>query len=295
VRRRSRTSTRYSKFAYSSELASAMGLAFDQAVDRVRAADATGHFETQAGVQVTGADVAWAYGIGVLAEHIPTQQPALIRLRENVSDEVCRMPGSVIVQFGDGAGTVLAGLPGYVASVTVESGRVINISYVPSTNSPLWLEYSADHEWVEALRAVAAAAARNGLLAVDREDARRFGDVVRQAKKWDPTLGLYAALAYADVGLKKQLQSVETYMRRDLRANLFDVALLAGSMSEYPHSRVLSAAGVPTVPFCPMLSQTWSFFRPRGVEPALGVGADGLRPGAESLGQTERDGAAAGA
>jgi hypothetical protein len=199
-------------------------------------------------------------------EVIPTRDPTLIRWCGTGGDGVSRTPGSVLVQFDDGTGTVLAGLPGYIGSITVEAGHVVNVSYVPSMNSPLWTDYQADKERVETFRAVAAAAARNGLLAVDRRDARRFGDLVRTVKRWDPTLGLYAALAYADVGLRDQARSVEDYMRADLQADLFDVVLLAGSMREYSRTAREPLAALPTVPFCPMLGQTWSFLRPRGVE-----------------------------
>lgn len=248
--------TRYADFAYSSELSSAMGGEFDVAADRVLEADATGHFETEAGIQVTGADVEWAYGVGVEAEVISTRAPALVRLHGEASRGVARMHGSVLVRFADGSGTVLAGLPGYIAAVTVENGGVVNISYVPSTNSHLWAEYQYGRERVERLRAVAAAAARKGVLAADRDDARRFGDLVRQAKRWDPTLLLYAVLAYAEFGLKEDAQSVQHYMRGDLGVDLFDVALLAGR---------LAPDGLGALPFCPMLSQSWAFLGPRGV------------------------------
>lgn len=249
---------RYADFAYSSELSSAMGGEFDAAVDRVLEADATGHFETEAGIQVTGAQVVWACGVGINADLIPTRDPALVRLHGDVRRDVARTHGSVLVQFADGSGTVLAGLPGHIAAVTVENGGVVNVSYVPSNNSHLWAEYQYDRPLVERLRAVAAAAARKGVLAADRDDARRFGDLVRQAKKWDPTLGLYAALAYAEFGMKENAQSVLTYMREDLGVDMFDVALLAGR---------LAPDGLGAVPFCPMLSQSWSFLGPRGIRP----------------------------
>lgn len=249
--------TQYADFAYSSELFSTMGGEFDEAADRLLEADSTGHFETGAGIQVTGADVEWAYGVGVYAEVVPTHAPSLVRLHTEVRRGVAKMHGSVLVQFADGSGTILAGLPGYIAAVTVENGGVVNVSYVPSTNSQLWEEYQYDRERVERLRAVAAAAARKGVLAVDREDAKRFGDIVRQAKRWDPTLGLYAVLAYAEFGLKADAQSVQVYMLRDLGVDLFDVALLAGR---------LAPEGLGAVPFCPMLSQSWSFLGPRGVQ-----------------------------
>ena len=57
--------------------------------------------------------------------------------------------------------------------------------------------------------------------------AQSFADKVRQLKVFDPTLGLYAAYAYAGAGVDWQVQSVAEYMKRDLGCELFDVAMLA--------------------------------------------------------------------
>ncbi len=57
---------------------------FFDAVAQVRKADSTDHFETQAGIQVTGVDVSWAYALGgqAKAEFLPRKKkgPVLIRL-----------------------------------------------------------------------------------------------------------------------------------------------------------------------------------------------------------------------
>jgi hypothetical protein len=76
-------------------------------------------------------------------------------------------PGTVVLAFEDGTGTVIAGLPGYTASVSVLDGRVINVSYAPSINTPRWVDYSVERGRVERARSIAAAAAQAGVLAVD--------------------------------------------------------------------------------------------------------------------------------
>jgi hypothetical protein len=56
-------------------------------------------------------------------------------------------------------------------------------------------------------------------------------------------------------------------MRRDLNVELFDIALLGGTMEGRLGSNERSQAEIfPTVPFCPMLSQSWSFLRARSVK-----------------------------
>ena len=109
--------------------------------------------------------------------------------------------------------------------MTVQDGLVTNVSFVPSDNSPRWRDYSRAREEVERLRALAATAARHGVLAVDRDDARRFGDQVRRRVSIDARD--YAAYAYANAGLRGDARSVLDVMRRDLAADLFDVWLFA--------------------------------------------------------------------
>src|SRR5262249_25505304 len=58
--------------------------------------------------------------------------------------------------------------------------------------------------------------------------AQRLADQIRVLKGIDPTLGVYAAYAYADANLTDQTRSVRSFMQGDLGIDLFDVALLAG-------------------------------------------------------------------
>jgi hypothetical protein len=74
----------------------------------------------------------------------------------------------------------------------------------------------------------------------------------------DPTLGLYAAYAYADAGLPDQVRSVREYMRGDLGVDLFDVAMLSSSTRSWTSSQMF--------PFFPMLSQGWSLLRVCGAK-----------------------------
>jgi hypothetical protein len=101
---------------------------FDASVELVGRADAPRHFETETGVSVVGAEVAKALGVNVGAEVLTGGThagPALIRLHPG-SQQV----GSVILRFADGSGTVLAAVKGYIGSLVVDAGRVVNVSYV---------------------------------------------------------------------------------------------------------------------------------------------------------------------
>jgi hypothetical protein len=81
-----------------------------------------------------------------------------------------------------------------------------------------------------------------------------------------PTLGLYAAYAYATADLINRVRSVNGFIRDDLDVELFDLALLSGDLFDrQPNESVM--------PFCPMLAQGWGLLRAKGVRVADEVAA----------------------
>ncbi len=169
---------------------------------------------------------------------------------------------SVALRFANGSGTVLAAINGYVGNVVVDRTSVSNVSYVPAPSSPMRSFYLSEEKRLIELRAAVATAARFGVFRIEgsrdqRNDAaRRLADRIRVLKGVDPTLGIYCAYAYYDAGLPKKVESVASYMYGDLGVDLFDVAMLAGS---------IGMASRAPVPFIPMLSQGWSLLRVKGV------------------------------
>lgn len=226
-----------------------------------RAAEPGGGFETQCGFFVAGTSIVeGACFDGPWGEVENPGQPDN-RLRVHTAQDdwsPARLPGGAVLRFADGTGAVLAVIPGYIGSLIVRDGGVISVSYAPAPNSPGWNDYQPFMDMAAERRAIAATAARQGILAMDREEARAFAAMARVGKAVDPALGIYAALAYASVGLGKEATSVLHYMQLDLAANLFDVWLLAGAD---PAER----AKYPLLPACPMLSQSWDYLRPRNV------------------------------
>jgi hypothetical protein len=201
------------------------------------------------------------------------QSPAIIRLNPQN-----RPATSLLLEFDDGGGTVVAALQGYIGAVTVQNGLVINVNYTPSRTNARWSQ--ADYDSVNTLRATVASAARFGTFRIEGSaeersaKAARFADRIRVFKAIDPSLGLYAAYAYAEAGIRGEIQSVHSIMRNDLSADVFDVAMLAGALSGGPLDRTR------VVPFCPMLAQGWSWLRVRGVtlSPNALRARDDLRP-----------------
>jgi len=158
----------------------------------------------------------------------------------NVSFDVRQSASQVAVSFANGTGMLLPMLPNYNCEVVRQDGRTLLIGYTSV--------YYRDPRLVD-LRAQVMSAATLGLLDRSREAARGLARQVRRAKKFDPALGLVAALAYTLAGDRKGAASVRSYMRQDLGVDLFDSWLLGGAGNADP----------PLVPALPLLSQTWSF------------------------------------
>lgn len=244
------------------------------------------HFETRTGVAVYGTRVVRAVmnppqGAHLLPSGDDAGGPALVRCDPHFA------PTSIALQFADGTGTVLAVLDGFIATVVVDEGGVSSVSYVPSQNSQLWDEYRHEKERVESLRATVATAARYGVFRIEGNELERprrvsnLADRIRVLKRIDPSLGLYAAYAYAEADLVRDVRSVQQYMFEDLRTNLFDVAMLSGvpPRMQWDRLRMTSAEREMIVPFCPMLTQGWSRLRVRNVKlyPDIDKARDHLR------------------
>jgi hypothetical protein len=218
-------------------------------------------FETRTGFAINGAQVKAALAADDSHVEITnaggSDGPALIKISQ-CSDH----PTTVGLMFGDGSGTVVAALPRFIGTLTVDRGQVASVTYLPSRDS----YYGGEHKHLDELRALVATAARYGVFRIEGavEDrtgaARRLADQIRVLKGVDPTLGIYAAYAYADANLTEQVRSVESYMRSDLGVDLFDIALLADKISD---KRIEGPTGI--VPFCPMLTQGWQLLRAKNV------------------------------
>jgi hypothetical protein len=237
---------------------SALGNKISEAILRFLRVAPVDHFETKTGFAVTGARVVSANSPRFSAEVLGTE---FVRLQP---EEEGAPSASVLIQFEGGNGTVLPGLRGYIGHIFVDDGAVTNVNYVPSTNSvDRWREYQYVQADVEALRATVAAAAGLGVFRVEPREARPFADKMRQFKVLDPTLGLYAAYAYASAGLDQEVSSVLQYMRTDLNAELFDVAMLARRAVRPHEVGPNDPDPLAILPFCPMLRQGWSLLEVR--------------------------------
>ncbi len=214
------------------------------------------HFETQTGFIIRGAHVVDAA--------ISPQSNGKFDLLNDGNDprgDALRIyasaPGySVVVRLKDGRCAVLAALRGYLGHAQFDDEGLVNVSYVPSSNTGRWSAYQERREEIDQLRArVALAVNRNSFRLKSAEEAVMLADRIRVDKAADPTLGLYAAYAFAQAGIDQQVRDVGGYMRMDLGLDLFDVRMLS---NEGQDSNPLVGEQVP---FCPMLTQGWNILR----------------------------------
>ena len=227
-------------------------LGFEDSINLFSQAPPVDRFETQTGFSVTGAKVRRAKCPHFVVAVLGTQW---VRIEP---EDVKAPSASVLIEFDNGNGTVLPGLRGYIGHIFVEQGVVVNVNYVPATNSSLWPSYEAQRQEVEALRAAVAAAAKLGVFRIAPSEAASFGDKLRQLKIFDPTLCLYTTYAFASAGLEDSLRSVLPSIYDNLRTMLFDCAMLGD------RNVVARETGPPTIlPFCPMLRQGWSLLAVR--------------------------------
>jgi hypothetical protein len=231
------------------------------------------------GFSVNGAVVREAFVTGnasaeILASGNGREEPSIIRLHSS-------RPASLILRFADGTGSVVAALPEYIGTVVIDGGTVASVTYHPSENTSRWDDYRNSHDRLFELRALVATAARFGAFRIEgaRDDRSQRGeqlaDSIRVLKAIDPTLGIYAAYAYAEADLLDQVRSVMSFMREDLRTDLFDVAMLANVLSGTKPDERSTA-----VPFCPLLSQGWGLLQVHKVEllPEIDRARDHLLP-----------------
>jgi hypothetical protein len=227
---------------------------FNAAVDQARTIAEVTHFESGTGFAV----------IGTAIDEVATTEDARATIlaagdRRNPGVVRVELPGSaagIAMRFGNGRGTVLAALQGYICHILVDGNSIINVSYVPSDNSWRWPYYLSRRDRIDRLRAAAAAAVRHGVFRLDDEQkAADLAEHIRAEKAFDHALGLYAAYAYAEADRRDDIESVRSYMQEDLSAELFDVVLLARTLTPRPSH----AARI--VPFCPMLTQGWNLLR----------------------------------
>jgi hypothetical protein len=204
------------------------------------------HHETECGVKIQGARIVDFFVVNGRAEQANAEGTDL-RIYPSEG------PASILVELEGGVGTVLPFVPGFLTSLTVQEGELVDVALEPSANSSLWGMYQSRAGEIRRLRGVAAAASRLGRFRLEGEDALAVARSMQYAKGVDPAIALYAAYAYYDLQEIPRLREMAEYLYGGLGIHLFDVAMLAGRLRG---ANVDPGSGA--LPFTPMLSQGWA-------------------------------------
>jgi len=156
----------------------------------------------------------------------------------------------------NGGSVPLAILKGYVGVAVFKEDTLVNINYRPSRSNRFFPNAYIPFD-LEKKRALIAAKSSHGVFRIseNKDELISSASYLRNDKKYDPTLGLYSAYAYAQAGSMNDVASVFSYMKKELTRIPFDVSML------YEFSGVdrnVDLGGISS-PFCPMLSQGWSY------------------------------------
>jgi hypothetical protein len=240
------------------DLALAAQLGLTDEVQRLADTRGRGGFETKTGFSIYGSRSVRVDARGWTSDP-PFEEagdPGALHVRLR-PDGPTPSGTSAVLAFDGGTGTVLAILPEFVGVVVVRDGRVTSVNYVPARHTPRYDAYESRAAELQRMKALATIAARNGRFVVDdATSATQLADRIRLVKGIDPTLGLYAAYAYAQAGRDDEVVSVLRAMRDEVTLVPFDVALLA---SRGPAASLDAAV---LAPFAPMLAQGWALLVP---------------------------------
>lgn len=224
------------------------------------------HQESECGFKIRGARIAEAVALGGRTE-MSTRPADVVRVWD------AKRKGSlVLLVLDNGNGMVLPAVPGFLAAITVDAGNVVDVSYEPSDNTRRWTGYRERADELRSLRAVVASATRHGAFRLAGKDALALARRMQYAKSVDPSLAVYAAYAYGDLGETARIRDMHRYMQRDLGAAFFDVAMLMQGRAAESRKAMAEANG-----FAPLLSQGWALLGsrrvrlPRGLEKLPGT------------------------
>jgi hypothetical protein len=205
------------------------------------------HYETGCGFKLRGARVRAVHARGAAHDIVDADQGTLVRVAPQHG--AC----SVLLELDDGGGVLLPAIPEFIAALDFDDGELVHVAYEPSDLGPRWHEYAARIDEVRMLRATVAAAAGLGVFRLSDDNAPRIARGMQVAKSIDPSMALYAAYAYHELGRRDRIREMLSFLHGDLGFAFFDIALLAadtGLAQGLRDDRVL--------PVVPLLSQGWS-------------------------------------
>lgn len=160
---------------------------------------------------------------------------------------------NVLLVLEHGGGVLLPAIPGFMCELSFDDTELINVAYEPLEHTNRWNSYQTRVKNIRRLRAVASTAAVQGKFKFDKNNALDLDQLMQFKKEIDPSIALYAAYAYHDMQCLDIIREIAGYMRRDLGALFFDIALLA----RYIDKHSLTPDENLIAPF-PLMAQGWA-------------------------------------
>lgn len=204
------------------------------------------HYETGCGFKVRGARVRAVHSLGAMHEILDEDHGSLVRMTPQHGAV------SVLLELHDGCGALVPAIPEFLGELIFEDGELVHVAFEPSDLSSRWNDYAARQNELRALRGAIAAAAGLGVFRLTGDNALRLARGMQIAKSIDPSMALYAAYAYHDLGRRDRIREMQSFLRGDLGVTFFDIALLAADDSLWNAHR--DGTVLPPVP---LLSQGW--------------------------------------
>ncbi|MES2107961.1 MAG: caspase family protein [Bacteroidota bacterium] len=167
------------------------------------------------------------------------------------------LPKRVLLILPGGNAVPIAILPDFIGVLVMQGNQVLNVNYTPSPSSARYNAAQENDMAMQQRRARIALSAREGeaWFTGDGDYLINTASYLREYKRFDPTLGLYAAYAYAGAGDFRGVRSIFRYMKREPEPVLFDIALLSQFLRPDFNPRILRNAW----PMCPLLNKGWSY------------------------------------
>lgn len=207
------------------------------------------HYETRCGFRLDGARVAEVFagtGHAEVADASGTQ----IRFAPQAAAT------SVLLVLTDGSSVLVPAVAEFIGALRFEDGELTDLAYEPSEYTWRWDMYVDRQPVLRTLRDAISAAADLGVFRLEGEDAFALAAKMQYAKSLDPSLALYAAYAYHDLGRANLIHMMEGYLGSDLGFTFFDIALLGRRLDGRRTSDVPQV-----VPAVPLLSQGWALLQ----------------------------------
>jgi len=223
-----------------------------------------GHFESQSGLTIYGADVRAAY---VADGHEGLfQEGGAWNLRGHF-----RATGSVVLDLGADRFAATALFHAFLGVLSIGRQGVDHLSYSPAPGSEFDIGDPRFEREARQARALIEGAARQGYFQVALDESNQLAGTLRRYKHYDPVLGIFAAYAYYQAGNIEQIRSLIRYFEERDQAVPYDVVMLAGQHPSDIHG--------PVAPLFPLLRQGWFLLGPDDtLKPEIAAARRNLAP-----------------